>query len=230
MRAKVSLAFVLALFGALSSSGALAARGCPPQGYDRAALAQLKADEWRFESDAARNAFALALVPCLSSPDPDLRDGVAFEALSALLRGRALNVATMSALADILAPMLEGPASKGFARPFAALALSEVARADRIEAFMTTEARAGLLAAATRYMPGIRDYRGFDEKEGWRHGVAHGADLLLQLALGQGRTYADTQRTCTSNRPGRTRLCFRRKRTARACNSVYGAPRFLHRV
>lgn len=29
----------------------------------------------------------------------------------------------------------------------------------------------------------MRDLRGFDAVQGWRHGVAHGADLLLQLAL-----------------------------------------------
>ena len=29
----------------------------------------------------------------------------------------------------------------------------------------------------------VRDYRGFSPREGWRHGVAHGADLLMQLAL-----------------------------------------------
>src|SRR5690606_17544988 len=30
---------------------------------------------------------------------------------------------------------------------------------------------------------GVRDYRGFIDGEGSRHGVAHGADLLRQLAL-----------------------------------------------
>jgi hypothetical protein len=29
----------------------------------------------------------------------------------------------------------------------------------------------------------VSDYRGFDDKEGWRHGVAHGSDWLMQLAL-----------------------------------------------
>ena len=29
----------------------------------------------------------------------------------------------------------------------------------------------------------MRDYRGFDPQEGWRHGVAHGADWALQLSL-----------------------------------------------
>ena len=33
------------------------------------------------------------------------------------------------------------------------------------------------------YFTGVRDYRGFDEGEGWRHGVAHGADLMLQFSL-----------------------------------------------
>ena len=36
---------------------------------------------------------------------------------------------------------------------------------------------------AARYLASVRDYRGFDEKSGWRHGVAHGADLALQLAM-----------------------------------------------
>jgi hypothetical protein len=61
--------------------------------------------------------------------------------------------------------------------------LSEVARADRIEAYMTPERRARLLDASIAYFTSVRDYRGFDEREGWRHGVAHGSDLLLQLAL-----------------------------------------------
>ena len=40
-----------------------------------------------------------------------------------------------------------------------------------------------MVDAAARYEESVRDYRGFDAKEGWRHGVAHGADWLMQLAL-----------------------------------------------
>ena len=39
------------------------------------------------------------------------------------------------------------------------------------------------MRAATTYVTTLTDYRGFDASEGWRHGVAHGADLLLQLSL-----------------------------------------------
>ena len=37
----------------------------------------------------ARQAFAKVIVACLASPDPALRDGIAFEALSHMLRGEA---------------------------------------------------------------------------------------------------------------------------------------------
>ncbi len=77
----------------------------------------------------------------------------------------------------------QGRDADGFAQPFAALALAEVARADRLNPFLSGAERAGLVASATGYLAGVRDYRGFDERVGWRHGVAHGADLVLQLAL-----------------------------------------------
>jgi len=61
--------------------------------------------------------------------------------------------------------------------------LAEVVRADRIAPFLSADERAALVRAGTAYLAGVDDYRGFDEREGWRHGVAHGADLILQLAV-----------------------------------------------
>ncbi|HYD87840.1 MAG TPA: DUF2785 domain-containing protein [Vitreimonas sp.] len=156
---------------------------CRTPGYDRAALDALKAADWALANDRARNRLALALADCLGNPDPTLRDGIAFEALAHWLRARQLSRETMLALADALEPRLSASDEAGFERPFAALVLSEVARADRIEAYMTPERRTRLLDSALAYFAGVTDYRGFDEREGWRHGVAHGADLLLQLAL-----------------------------------------------
>ncbi len=156
---------------------------CPPKGYDRAALAALKAAEWRIDDVAARGAFARQIVVCLAAPDPEIRDGAAYEALRTMLRAGALDIETMNALNTDLMAMLAGPEGRGFARPFAALTLAEIARADRLAAFLTMDQRSALVVAAARYLSGVDDYRGFDETEGWRHGVAHGADLLLQLAL-----------------------------------------------
>ena len=158
---------------------------CPPAGHDRAALEALKATTFEIADDARRQALALALLPCLADPDPGLRDGLAFEAYSTWLRGNRLDVATRTELLTRLGAMIEpGQADRdGFRQPFAALVLSEVARTDRIAPWLTPAQRAALIENSARYVASVRDYRGFDQKDGWRHGVAHGADLLMQLAL-----------------------------------------------
>lgn len=156
---------------------------CVRSGYDRKQLDALKAKEFEIADEAERQAFAKAITACLASPDPELRDGIAYEALMHMLREKQLTPETMKALAVDLSARLKAPEGGGVERPFAALALSEVARADRIEAYLSDEELAKLVADAQAYMTGINDYRGFDEQDGWRHGVAHGSDLLMQLAL-----------------------------------------------
>ncbi len=156
---------------------------CPPAGYDSARLEALKAADWALPDDGARNALARALAACVAAPDPALRDGIAFEGLQHWMRAGALSPETLAALADDLQARLTAPEGAGFERPFAALVLSEVARTDRVTPWMSAERRASLLDASVTYLTSVRDYRGFDEAEGWRHGVAHGSDLMLQLAL-----------------------------------------------
>lgn len=169
----------------LSASSWAAHAGCPPEGPARESLRALKGDGFAVADAASRQALALALVDCLADPDPALRDGVAYEGLSAWLRADALDAATRHALLEDLLPRIAAgaPDPDGFGAPFAALVLSEVARTDRIQAWLTPEQRNALVEAAAGYVQGVRDYRGFDAAQGWRHGVAHGADLLMQLAL-----------------------------------------------
>ena len=169
-------------FGACASAQ-VARAACPPAGYDRARLEALNADNWTIANARARNAFALALTDCLADPNPVFRDDLAYKGFFALLRHRQLTNATMLALADDLEARLSAPQGEGFERPFAALILSEVARADRVEPFMSAERRGQLLDASLAWFANIGDYRGFDDQYGWRHSVAHGADLLLQLSL-----------------------------------------------
>jgi len=162
---------------------------CPPKGFDRAALQKLKGSAFEVADDAQRQQLALALLPCLSDPDPILRDGIAFEAYYTWMRARALDLTTRRQLLDTLSSWLQSSRvptrsdSEGFQKPFAALVLSEVARTDRIEPWLTDAQRGQLVDTATHYVSTITDYRGFEPKEGWRHGVAHGADLLMQLAI-----------------------------------------------
>lgn len=161
------------------------AEGCPPPGWDKAKLEALKANDFEIADTSARESIATAIAACLASPNPALRDGIAFEALAHMLRARQLSNDTMRALlVDLTARLkLDRDDPAGFGQSFAALALSEVARADRIEAYLTEDELTTLLVDAQLWFINIEDYRGFSEAEGWRHSVAHGSDLLMQLAL-----------------------------------------------
>lgn len=162
------------------------AQSCPPTGYSEASLKELKQKKWELNGDAKRQQLALALLPCLASPNPHLRDEIAFEALSFWMRNKLLDTATVRQIAQrLLAQIADTQASPNadFGKPFAALTLAEVVRVDRLQAFMTEQERSNMVNAAAQYLSTVKDYRGFDEKEGWRHGVAHGADWMLQLAL-----------------------------------------------
>ncbi len=147
------------------------------------------------EANASRlQQHAIALLPCLASPDPALRDELAFEQLSAWARAGKLEAATLQRLrADLVAVLNGKPDAAGVHQPFAMLALAEVARADRLQPIMTPEQRAELVTHAARFLTGVRDYRGFTPGEGWRHGVAHGADLALQLGMNDTLTAAQRQ-------------------------------------
>jgi Protein of unknown function (DUF2785) len=157
---------------------------CPPPGYSDEQLLELSRGGFVIEDAAQRNALALGLMACLSDPNPAIRDGVAFEATSSWLRGKSLAPETINALyANLLLQISGTEGAKGFQQPFAALMLSEVARTDRVDNTFTAAMRAELVEVAANYLASVRDYRGFSETEGWRHGVAHGADLVLQLVL-----------------------------------------------
>jgi hypothetical protein len=131
-----------------------------------------------------RNRLAIALLTCTADPDPDIRDGVVYEGLATWLRGSQLTAATVGRLRDDSQEQLGGPEDPGgFRKPFAALVLAEVARTDRIDPAFTPAQREQLVQVAAAYLGGVRDYRGFSATAGWRHGVAHGSDLALQLVL-----------------------------------------------
>jgi len=179
----LGLGFGLVMLTACATAPAQAQTACPPAGYTRTQLETLRANQFAIEDAAAREQFARGLVACLASPDPFLRDQVAYEGLQRMLRADQLSVALRTNLTNETLAMLRGPEGQGFARPFAALALSELVRADRINGYYDDGMKDEVVARSAEYMASVRDYRGFDEREGWRHGVAHAADLLMQIAL-----------------------------------------------
>ena len=100
-----------------------------------------------------------------------------------MMRQKQMSKDGLVALRDELFLLFDVDDEAGVAAPFAALVMSEVARTDRIEPWMTEAELSDFAIAASLYLETVSDYRGFDDVEGWRHGVAHGADWLLQLVL-----------------------------------------------
>jgi hypothetical protein len=179
-------------FAGILFASTVHAEACPPTGVSRQQLLDLQAHEFAVADSARRQALALDLIPCLGSVDPTLRDKIAFEALAAWMRGKQLTATTVSAIRERLLPQLapDFPDPTGVQRPFAVLVMTEVVRVDRVDPFMTDQQLQQLVDASARYLQSVRDYRGFDEREGWRHGVAHCADLMLQLAVNPRTTKA----------------------------------------
>jgi hypothetical protein len=145
--------------------------------------AQWRASGFPAADAADRIRRAHLLVDCLGDPDPRLRDGIAYEALSKWMRDKQFDPAALRSLQARLFKQLEASDTSGFRRPFAALALSEVARTDRAQPWMSVMERDRMTEAAASYLSSVRDYRGYVDGEGWRHGVAHGADWAMQLIL-----------------------------------------------
>lgn len=184
------------MLGAIGAAVALAMASPAAIGGERCAIAwpadaDLKAFAARY-FPAAEDAEISALIDCLGDPDPAVRDVFAFTLWSEGLRGKQVTPDRLRPAAERLTAILaESDDLAGFHRPFAALALSEIARADQIEPFLTDAELHGLAVSGAAYLHGVDDYRGFVAGEGWRHGVAHGADLLMQLALNPRLSRAD---------------------------------------
>ena len=190
---------IFTIFFCFLQTQVLAGGNCPPPGFDRQQLLQLKDDGFVLTDDTMRTDLAVALVGCVGDPDPLIRDGVAFEALSGWMRGKQLAQDTiMTVYEDLLKQVSSDVDPNGFQQPFAILILSEVARTDRVEAWFTSAMREQMVETAVGYLSGVRDYRGFSDTEGWRHGVAHGSDLVLQLVLNENINEAQIRRLMTA--------------------------------
>jgi hypothetical protein len=175
---------LLSCFSILISASSFA--DCPPVGQSIDDLKTLKTSQWQINDATQRQQTALALLDCLSKSNPLLRDEIAFEALSFWMRAELLSTETVQQIREQLLKQISDNTitdEEGFTKPFAALVLAEVARIDRRKAFLSDAQRHEMVNAAALYLRHIVDFRGFDETRGWRHGVAHAADWMMQLSL-----------------------------------------------
>jgi hypothetical protein len=133
-------------------------------------------------------ALARELSALLGSPDPELRDRIAFGVLSVWLSGDVqwTDAELVALLEEWQGNLRVGTGQSGsdavLKRSFSALCLAVLAERDLKTPFLGPERYHALLNAALAYLASERDLRGYDERKGWVHATAHTADLLAVLA------------------------------------------------
>jgi hypothetical protein len=160
----------------------------------------IKQAQFKLAPGQSAEALATEATQLLGSTDPELRDGIAYEALAAwVYRDQALSTAQLQKLQERLE--LNAVSSLGhtdddtlFLRSFSILALSVLAAEDLQKPFLTQEGYASLVDLGVRSLTQERDLRGYVPGKGWGHATAHAADLLKFLARNPRLTAAQQQR------------------------------------
>ena len=148
----------------------------------------LKHNDFKLAPGASAGALTLEATDFLSSTDPTLRDGIAYEALAAwihrdhLLRADELELVRKKLVGQARKGVDGGDADEIFGRSFALLGLSVLAAQDIRQPFMSPAARAEVLGLGLAALEREQDLRGFVVDKGWAHITAHSADLLKFLA------------------------------------------------
>lgn len=148
----------------------------------------LKHNEFKLTDGGSAGVLALEATDFLSSTDPALRDGIAYEALAAwiyrdhLLRADELELVRKKLVGQAQVGIAGGDADQIFGRSFALLGLSVLAAQDLRQPFLSPAALNELLDLGLGALARERDLRGFVAGKGWLHITAHSADLLKFLA------------------------------------------------
>ena len=120
-----------------------------------------------------------ALVDDLRSPDPLVRDTGAYASLAALQETGALDDHLVELGERALGLLADAEVQ---ARSFGALLLALVVDRDNVTGRATEEAVRRWADGLTRWYGEEADTRGHDPSLGWLHAVAHGADVVAELA------------------------------------------------
>ena len=107
----------------------------------------------------------------LRSPEPALRDRVAYSTLATWITRGQVPHRLLVELGDEMAVRFADP--QGQARTFAPLVLAVLASENIVEERW--------IVAFERWWPAEGDVRGYDPVLGWLHAIAHGADLAGEL-------------------------------------------------
>lgn len=181
---KLVLLLTLVMAGNCVAAESVHSDKCFDNGWNKKKYTQLKNNQFDAKQETIVQ-LTKQLRYCLAVTDPTVRDGIAYEAYFSWLRDGKITGVSLKSLFEQLSTELEvaNPDSDGVYLPFVALVYAEIVRVDRVEPYLTDEERQRAVNTVAQYIDGISDYRGFDKEVGYRHAIAHSADIVLQLAL-----------------------------------------------
>ena len=156
--------------------------------HDKAFWQAVAANKYAVPAGEAIEPLVREASALLASPDPELRDEIAYSALvSWIYRQKLVSVELRRAIIDEWIGNLSFRiGSTGtddvLRRSFSALSLGITAILDNETPYLERAEFDRLLQAALTYLAAEKDVRGFDASKGWVHATAHTADLLKFLA------------------------------------------------
>ena len=156
--------------------------------HDRAFWQGIVKNHYAVPEHESPDLLANELSSLLASPDPELRDDLAYSILAHwIYRPDVLQQSTLITLTDTWrANLKDGLGEMGttsvLKRSFSALCLASMARREARAPFMGAERYHQLVHDGITYLQGERDLRGYDAQLHWIHATAHTADLLSGLA------------------------------------------------
>lgn len=166
--------------------------------HDRAFWRSIASHHYAVPSHESPDALAVELSNLLASPDPELRDDLAYSILTNWIdHANLLTKPTLIALTDAWRANLkdglgEVDTNSVLKRSFSALCLSSMAAREAKAPFMGARRYHQLVAEAISYLKTERDLRGYDPTLHWIHATAHTADLLAALATSPQLTRLET--------------------------------------
>jgi hypothetical protein len=133
--------------------------------------ARVRAEGFEIPADRPLTELVAELSGLLRSPDPVVRDGQAYSILATWIASGQLAPELLRALGDEMAGRFGDQEIQ--ARTFAALILDSIVSVGVFEP--------SWVPPFERWYVAEEDLRGYDDKLGWLHAMAHGADLLGTL-------------------------------------------------
>ena len=157
--------------------------------HDRAFWWAIARNKYAVPEGESADALAVELSGLLGSPDPELRDDLAYSVLATWIyrKNSPISEGTLISLTDQWRNNLkdglgESGTNSVLKRSFSALCLSALAEREAQLPFMGAERYHALVAESASYLIAERDLRGYDVNLHWIHATAHTADLLAALA------------------------------------------------